>query len=300
LATGQTIFDKHLIARAATAATCLMLLSGCVTHAAKDKQLADVAEASEPVPVVVRTPGEQLAAELNAKAQLQAQKQSQKPGQYRDPQVRTASGQQMVAQQSATGLYPAPPQAQVPASAAMAPANIGGLVTQPTAVNANRSSIYAAPAPIAVNPDGTLAPISAYATPGAAPSLRSVYSLPPGTLPEQPQAVILPPQPVTMPSQPNQTVKGAMPHYAPKIASTSVGRPTSDATPSRILPAPGSTGRHLDSAEALMMARNMASGGQNPPANTMMPQASSGLTLPQGVSLPPGVTLTPGVAASLK
>ncbi|MET0748175.1 MAG: hypothetical protein ABWY49_08280, partial [Rhizobium sp.] len=156
-----------------------MLLSGCMTHAAKDKQVAEAAEVSEPVPVVMRTPGEQLAAELNAKAQLQSQKQSQAQGQYRDPQVRTASGQQMVAQQqSATGLYPSQPQPQSPASAT-APANIGGLVTQPTAVNANRSSIYAAPPPIAVNPDGTLAPIAAYAAPGAAPSLRSVYSLPP-------------------------------------------------------------------------------------------------------------------------
>ena len=49
-----------------------------------------------------------------------------------------------------------------------------------------------------------------------------------------------------------------------------------------------------------MMARNMASGGKQPPVNTMMPQASSGLTLPPGVSLPPGITLTPGMAASLK
>lgn len=276
-----------------------MLLSGCMTHATKDKQLADVAEASEPVPVVMRTPGEQLAADLNAKAQLQAQKQSQTPGQYRDPQVRTASGQQMVAQQqSATGLYPIPPQAQSPAS--MAPANIGGLVTQPTQVNASRSSIYAAPAPIAANPDGTLAPISAYAAPGAAPSLRSVYSLPPGTLAEQPQAVILPPQPVAMPSPSGPSAQGAVPHYAPKIAAASASRPTSDATPSRILPAPGSKGRHIDSAEALMMARNLASGGKNAPANTMMPPSSSGLTLPQGVALPPGVTLTPGMAASLK
>lgn len=268
-----------------------MLLSGCMTHAAKE-QVTEAAEVSEPVPVVMRTPGEQLAAELNAKAQLQSQKQSQAQGQYRDPQVRTASGQQMVAQQqSATGLYPAQPQPQSPASAT-APANIGGLVTQPTAVNANRSSIYAAPPPIAVNPDGTLAPIAAYAAPGAAPSLRSVYSLPPGTLPEQPQANAAHSAAQMPPG--NQTGQEVGPHYA------SAARPTSDATPSRILPAPGSKGRHLDSAEALMMARNMASGGKTAPDNTMMPPASSGLTLPQGVALPPGVTLTPGMAASLR
>jgi hypothetical protein len=287
-----------------------MMLSGCMTTAAKNKE---VAEAAEPAPEVnMRTPGEQLAAEMNAKAQLQAQ--SQKPGTYRDPQVRTASGQQMVAQQqSATGLYPVQP--PTPAAAAMAPANIGGLVTQPTAVNANRSSIYAAPPPIAVNPDGTLAPVSAYVGPGAAPSLRSVYSMPPGAVVDQQQAAVMQPQAATLPqnavmpqntvmspkamAQPaKQSSQSVMPHYAPRMASA--GRPTSDATPSRILPAPGSKGRHIDSQEALMMARNLASGGQKSPGNTMMPQASSGLTLPPGVSLPPGVTLTPGMAASLK
>ncbi len=290
----QTTSGRDIFVRAAIAAACLATLSGCMTTGSKTKdkdkaqQTADAAEPAAP-DVVMRSPGEQLAAELNAKAQAQAQK----PGAYRDPQVRTVSGQQMVAQQSATGLFPNAPAAQVPPSTE--PANIGGLITQPTAVNANRSSIYAAPPPIAVNPDGTLAPVSAY----AAPALRNVYSLPPGTAAQQLQQQPNRPQPM-MTTPANQSSESAMPQAAPRMASAAVTRPTSDATPSRILPAPGSKGRHLDSQEALMMARNLASGGKSTPANTMMPPASSGLTLPQGVTLPPGVTLTPGMEASLK
>ncbi|MBO9098675.1 MULTISPECIES: hypothetical protein [unclassified Rhizobium] len=260
-----------------------------MTTSARKAKEQQVADAAEPAPeVVMRTPGEQLAAELNAKAQAQGQK----PGTYRDPQVRTGSGQQTVAQQSATGLFPNAP---MPASQAPTePANIGGLITQPTAVNANRSSIYAAPPPIAVNPDGTLAPVSAY----AAPALRNVYALPPGSAMQQTQPQPQQQQPMMAP--PSGQSSNAMPQSAPRMASASATRPTADATPSHVLPAPGSKGRHLDSQEALMMARNLASGGKSTPANSMMPPSSSGLTLPQGVTLPPGVTLTPGMEASLK
>jgi hypothetical protein len=316
LGTGQTIFNRHFISKATAAVACSVMLSGCMTTSSKEAaKNKDVAEASEPAPeVIMRTPAEQLAAEMNAKAKAQ----SLKSGAYRDPQVRTASGQQLVAQQqSATALYPAQPQA--PASAAMAPANIGGLVTQPTTVNANRSSIYSAPPPIAVNPDGTLAPISANVGPGATPALRSVYSTPAGGLVEQQQASLMPQAPAqqafvvpqnaipqtampqnSMVPQSGQSSQSGMPQYAPRPMQTSVSRPTADARPSHILPSIGSKGKHLDSQEALMMARNLASGGQKAPVNTMMPQASSGLTLPAGVTLPPGVTLTPGMAASLK
>ena len=285
------------------ATICLLALSGCMT-AGKPKQTAEADATSVPAVAVAQpqmTPAEQLAASLNAKAEAQ----SQRSGLYHDPLVRTANGQQTIAQQSTSALYPAAPQPQMqpPASAASTPASIGGLATLPTAVNANRSSIYSSAPSIMVRPDGTLAgPVSAYAPQGAAPALRSVYSLPPGTVEAQPQMQMQPqmqlqPQTGMMPA--DQTSQANVPQYAaPPVASS--GRPTADATPSRILPAPGSREHRLSSQEALMVARNLANQGKNPPGTQGALQPGMTAAGRPNIVLPPGVTLTPGMRASLK
>lgn len=309
---------SRILASGLAASCCVLALSGCMTLGlGKGKQTAEADAAAAPevaaaqtLPAHPMTPAEQLAASLNARAEAQGQK----PGGYRDPMVRTANGQQMIAQQSVTGLYPQqpmPPQMmpQGPASVASAPSNIGSLVTQPTAVNANRSSIYAAPAQIMVNPDGTLAgPAAAYANQGAAPSMRSVYSAPAGMVdaqapqmqpqPQMQQQAVMQAQPVAMPVK-QQSSAATMPIYENTQANAAPMRPTADATPSRRLPVPGSKQRTLSAQEALTVARNTATNqGRNPSFGASIVKPGSGL--PGGVALPPGMSLTPGMSASLK
>lgn len=287
------ISNRPVLAGSVAATICLLALSSCMTSG-KPKQSAEADAASAPAVAAAQppmTPAEQLAASLNAKAE------AQRPGLYHDPMVRTANGQQMLAQQSTSALYPPPPQApaMAPASVASTPASIGGLVTQPTAVNANRSSIYSSPPPIMVNPDGTLAgPASAYAPQGAVPTLRSVYSTPQGIIDQQQPQM----QTGVMPA--NQTSQANMPQYVTPSTTAPMGRPTADATPSHILPAPGSNEHRLSSQEALMVARNLADQGKNPAGAKVMPQPGVTATGRPNIVLPPGVTLTPGMSASLK
>ncbi|WP_195909583.1 hypothetical protein [Rhizobium tubonense] len=278
----QTIFSTLNGGRVVGLVVSLAILSGCVTTGAKTKEAGEITpEASA---------SEQLASALNAKAVANAQK----PGGYRDPLVRSVTGAQHAVseQQGSTGFYPAAPPPPVD-SAAGGPTGIAGLVTQPTALNANRSSIYSTPAPIAVRPDGTLAgPAEAYAAPqGAAPAFRNVYSAPmlaPAAMPQQ--VGIMPPS--------EQTSQNAAPPQPKQMASMSVpirSRPTADATPSRILPAPGNSHK-LDSQEALMVARSLAS-KQSQGGSMTLPPGSATAMVPQ---TNPEMTLTPGMAASLK
>lgn len=256
----------------------VVALSGCVTTKAKTK------EAGEIKPEI--SASEQLASALNAKAAA-----AQKPGGYRDPQVRSVTGAQRdVAQsQSSTGFYPSAP--TPPAGSVGGSAGIGGLVTQPTALNANRSSIYSAAPPIAVRPDGTLAgPVEAYAAPQP---FRNVYSSPALAPAPMPQQVGI--MPLSEQTSQNAAPPQPQPRQAAAMPASARGRPTADATPSRILPPPGKS-HMLDSQEALMVARSLAA-KQSQGGNMTMPQGSAIATLPQPSS---DITMTPGMAASLK
>ena len=256
----------------------VVALSGCVT--AKEK----TREAGEIKPEI--SASEQLASALNAKATATAQK----PGGYRDPQVRNVTGAQRdVAQsQSSTGFYPSAP---TPSAGLVGSAGIAGLVTQPTALNANRSSIYSAAPPIAVRPDGTLAgPVEAYAAPQP---FRNVYSSPALAPVPMPQQVGI--MPLSEQSSQNAAPPPPLPQQAAATPASARGRPTADATPSRILPPPGKS-HMLDSQEALMVARSLAA-KQSQGGNMTMPQGTALATLPQPSS---DITMTPGMAASLK
>lgn len=239
-------------------AVSLMALVGCATTGGKPKQAAEV----KPQP----SAAEQLADSLNATAQAKREKGDA----YRDPAVRSMHGAPQASnRQLNQSAFPA---ASGPSSDG--PEGIGALVTQPTAVNANRSSIYAAPPPIAVNPDGTLA--SSQPVPqGATPIFRSMYSTPPGAVQNSPAQQTDSEAPSGQSSQaviPPPVIRGA------SAASAVPMKPTADATPSKIMPARGSNARKLDSQEALMVARMVASKGQEKPGNPMLvqPKGNSG------------------------
>jgi hypothetical protein len=258
-------------------AVLLSALSACATTSTGTKE----ADAAKPEP----SASEQLASTLNAKAASDAQK----AGNYRDPQVRSVTGPQhrISEQQGTSGLYPAAP---TPAAIPDAPAGIAGLVNQPTSLNANRASIYSTPAPIAVNPDGTLARPAETdgAGPGSPAAFRNVYSAPITAGPVPQQVVVGPGE---------QEPHAAAPRAAHQNMAMSVplrSRPTADATPSHILPAPGNSHK-LDSQEALMVARSLAS-KQSQGGNMTLPPGSAA-ALPQANS---EMTMTPGMAASLK
>lgn len=238
------------------------MLSGCATTGDKPKQTAEIT----PPP----SAAEQLADSLNSNAEAKRLKSD--PA-YRDPRVRNVYGarrQMLVAETANQAVFPSAP-------AADTAAGIAGLVTQPTTVNASRSSIYAAPAPIAVNPDGTLAKTQPDGgQQGITPFMRSVYTLPPGTAQN-----VAPPQvdggmPVGRTSEsvlPPPVIRNAAP------TSTNPMKPTADATPSKIMPGPGSTAHRIDSKEALMLAHIAASKGQGPGAKSLITptQGASGL-----------------------
>ncbi len=274
----------------------MMLLSGCVTGAGKPKVAAAEAKPAPP------SAAEQLAAALNARAETNARK----PGGYRDPMVRTASGKMMqLAAAQEPGVAPQTfDSPSLPGSAASAPASIAGLATQPTAVNANRTSIYSSatsPVPNMVpgQPDGSLAgPGAAYATPaGITPMLRSVYSASPSMAPAMMPQQVVPIFPADQSSQ--NTAPPAVPQTA--HVALAGARPNSDATPSRIMPAPSSRAKTLDSKEALMVAHMVASGNQGQGHNQDQGKGHAvimGKPLPKGVIM--GVPVTPGVAASMK
>lgn len=260
----QILSGNKKLASTIAIAMSFLMLAGCATTGSKPKQVAEV----EPKP----NAAEELADALNTKADVKRQKGDA----YRDPLVHSVHGAhpQMVAE--ATGnqsFFPPAPAGAAPV-ATDAPAGMAGLVTQPTAVNANRSSIYSTPAPIAVNPDGTLATQPGGGQPqGPSPIMRSVYSMPPSAT-----------QNVT-PQQGNggmpvdQTSEAVIPPPVIRNAANASGspmRPTADATPSKILPARGSSARRIDSKEALMLAHIVASKGQGQDGKPLITQPQSG------------------------
>ncbi|MBB4570604.1 hypothetical protein [Rhizobium leucaenae] len=246
-----------------------VMLTGCATTGGKPKQAAE----AEPQ----TSAAEQLADALNTKAEAKRQKGDVG---YRDPLVHSVHGtrQQMVAEETSSQSFFPPAPAGATPMATDAPAGIAGLVTQPTGVNANRSSIYSTPAPIAVNPDGTLANTQAGAgqPQGPSPIMRSVYSMPPSATqnatPQQGNGGM----PV------DQTSQAVIPPPVIRNAAYTTGspmKPTADATPSKILPARGSTARRIDSKEALMLAHIVASKGQGQDGKPLITQPQSGAGL---------------------
>lgn len=241
-----------------------LMLSSCATTGEKPKEAAEVT----PPP----SAAEQLADSLNSKAEAKRLKGDVA---YRDPLVRSVHGirRQIVTEQADNQSVFPPAPAIAQGAPTDTPAGIGGLVTQPTAVNASRSSIYAAPAPIAVNPDGTLAKTQpGAAQQGITPFMRSVYTLPPGAAqnvaPQQSNGGM----PVEQTSEavlPPPVIRNAAP------TSTSPTKPTADATPSKIMPVRGSSARRIDSKEALMLAHIAASNGQGQDTKPLIAQTQN-------------------------
>ena len=162
----QILYGGKKLASTIAVIASFVMIAGCATTAKKPTETSDAAPAAQP------TAAEQLAADMNSRADASRRKAD---GTYRDPLVHSVNGtrQQIVAQQN-QALYPAPT-----AAPAEGQTGIAGLVTQPTGVNANRSSIFSAPPPIAVNPDGTLAKTQPDGGQTITPMMRSVYSTPP-------------------------------------------------------------------------------------------------------------------------
>ena len=244
----QILYGKKKLASTIAVIASFVMIAGCATTGTKPQVTSEAApQLSE---------AEQLAANLNDKAEARRQKGD---AAYRDPRVHSVNGTQhkLVAEQN-QALYPGAP-TTAPSDA---PASIAGLVTQPTAVNANRSSIFSAPPPIAVNPDGTLAKTQPdAAAQGITPGIRSVYSMPQSAI----QAVAA--QPGAEGSSAARTSEEALPppvirNASAQKTSASPMKPTADATPSKIMPLPGSNVRKLDSKEAAMLANFIASKNQ--------------------------------------
>ncbi len=143
----QILSGNEKLASSIVIAFSFLMLSSCATTGEKPKEAAEVT----PPP----SAAEQLADSLNSKAEAKRLKGDVA---YRDPLVRSVHGirRQIVTEQADNQSVFPPAPAIAQGAPTDTPAGIGGLVTQPTAVNASRSSIYAAPAPIAVNPDRTL------------------------------------------------------------------------------------------------------------------------------------------------
>jgi hypothetical protein len=281
-------------------------LSGCMTGLGKTKVAETVAD---PKPVAVpMTPGEQLAAALNAKAAASGHKQVG----YRDPMVRTASGHQIPLMASpGDKIMMAAANTGTPGIMSDAPTGIAGLVTQPTAVNANRTSIYSAgvsasaaqmPGQIDAVPQG-----AAMASPqGITPVMRSVYSVPASMMQEQQQPAP-PPEPQGVNLFPaEQSSHNVTPQAFVQPAHTALpgSKPVSDATPSRMMPSPYTKGHTIDSKEALMIARNTASkqqqGESQGQGQAVAQRRIQIINQPMPQGMVPGVSMTPGMAASLK
>ncbi|WP_246662651.1 hypothetical protein [Rhizobium sp. P44RR-XXIV] len=243
----QILYGKKKLASTIAVIASFVMIAGCATTSTKPQETTEAApQLSE---------AEQLAANLNDKAEARRQKGD---AAYRDPRVHSVNGtQQRLVTEQNQALYPGAPTA----APSDAPASIAGLVTQPTGVNANRSSIFSAPPPIAVNPDGTLAKAQPDAgTQGITPGIRSVYSMPPSAM----QAVA--PQTGMAGSPATRTSEDFLPppvvrNVSAQTAATPM-KPTADATPSKIMPLPGSNVRKLDSKEAAMLANFIASKNQ--------------------------------------
>jgi hypothetical protein len=228
-----------------------VMIAGCATTAKKPT------ETSLAAPPAQLTTAEALAADMNNKADARRRKADIA---YRDPLVHSVSGtrQQIVAQQN-QALYPAP----TAAPSADGQTGIGGLVTQPTGVNANRSSIFSAPPPIAVNPDGTLAKNQPDGSQAITPMMRSVYSTPPAAM----QAAA--PQTMDAASVPNGRTSADM--LPPPVIRNSnspaaaAPQPLAQVTTSGVSATPNPNVRELNGRQAAALAQFIAA--KNQPQN---------------------------------
>ncbi|WP_412064886.1 hypothetical protein [Rhizobium sp. SYY.PMSO] len=246
----QILYGGKKLASIIAAIGAFVMIAGCATTAKQPEETSQAAPAAQP------TAAEQLAADMNSKADARRRKTD---GAYRDPLVHSVNGsrQQIVAQQN-QALYPGP---------AAAPADgqtgIAGLVTQPTAVNANRSSIFAAPPPIAVNPDGTLARNQPDGSQAITPMMRSVYSAPPAAM----QAMA--PQATDAAAVPNgRTSADVLPPPVIRNAATPAAnssQPIAQAVPSGVTTSPNPNVRELNGRQAAILAQFVAS--KNQPQN---------------------------------
>lgn len=140
-------------------AASLLVLPGCVT--ANKALNAAGATASSDTPAGPQT------------ADAAAPSTTPRNRAYRDPLVTNVSNGS-ASQANAQAAAPSP----LPGSATGAPANIGGLALQPTAINAHASSIYSVPNP-AMPTQPAAADATAYApAPRISPAQASVFSAP--------------------------------------------------------------------------------------------------------------------------
>lgn len=163
---GKIMFDMTSTGRALTRLSLMVMLAGlpltgCKTISFKNDKTAEI-ETDDPESVVD-------VAMDDSKAKAPPKGAPRSGTAYVDPYVST-NGAQVAAD--------TPPQT-LPGSEE--PANIGGLTTQPTGINANRASIFssgtiAAPEAAPQGPDGAVLPASAYGpAPGVNATLYSVY-----------------------------------------------------------------------------------------------------------------------------
>lgn len=246
----QILYGRKKLASTIAILASFVMIAGCATTAKKPTETSDIAPAAQP------TAAEQLAADMNNKADARRRKADLG---YRDPLVHSVNGtrQQIVAQQN-QALYPAP--AETPPDGQT---GIAGLVTQPTGVNANRSSIFSAPPPIAVNPDGTLAKTQADSGQAITPMMRSVYSTPPAAM----QAAA--PQTMDAASVPNGRTSADM--LPPPVIRHSTSpaaaspQPIAQVTASGVSATPNPNVRELNGRQAAALAQFIAA--KNQPQN---------------------------------
>ncbi|MFS8046942.1 hypothetical protein [Rhizobium sp. BR 314] len=247
----QILYGGKKLASTIAVIASFVMIAGCATTGKTPKETA--AAAAEPA--TQPTAAEQLAADMNDKADARRRKGDLA---YRDPLVHSVANtrQQIVTQQN-QAFYPAP--AAPPTDAQT---GIAGLVTQPTGVNASRNSIFAAPAPIAANPDGTLAKNQPDGGQAITPMMRSVYSTPPAMV-----------QPMTEQSPEPAAVNGltsadVLPPPVIRNATAPTAnssQPVAQVTASGVSATPNPNVRELNSKQAAILAQFVAS--KNQPQN---------------------------------
>lgn len=248
----QILYGRKKLASTIAVLASFVMIAGCATTAKKPIETSDVVPAAQP------TAAEQLAADMNNKADARRHKGEVA---YRDPLVHSVNGtrQQIVAQQN-QALYPAPAAA---APAADGQTGIAGLVTQPTAINANRSSIFSAPPPIAVNPDGTLAKTQPDGAQVVTPMMRSVYSTPPSAVqtatPQAMDAAAVPNGRTSADMLPPPVIRNAT---SPAAGSP---QPIAQVTASGVAATPNPNVHELNGRQAAALAQFIAS--KNQPQN---------------------------------
>ena len=246
----KILYGRNTLASTIAVLASFVMITGCATTAKKPP------EVSQAAPAVPMTAAEQLAADMNSKADARRRKGDVA---YRDPKVHSVNGtrQQIVAQQN-QAFYQAPG----PVAPTDGQTGIAGLVTQPTAVNANRSSIFSAPPPIAVNPDGTLASAQPDGGQTITPMMRSVYSTPPAAM----QAAA--PQTTAAPVPSVRTSAEMLPppviRHATSPAAASP-QPIAQVTASGVAATPNPNVHELNGRQAAALAQFIAS--KNQPQN---------------------------------